>query len=595
MDYFCWSLLATGLCHQWKQFSQSASDSIEIYSQHSEYHDITSHITYRQYIDASSSLNIHDIAVQVLQQVGYYPSPYCLIDHKGQLQTATQFFLRNLSRVFSTVIRHPRLYVHYDRELISLPDGGTIAIDWASLRGTLDYQIPQLHDESPILLLHHGLVGDSQSEYLFHLARKMLKEGYRVGVMIARGCGGLKLTSPYTFSGRNSQDIRICIETVHKRYVVSNIFWIGFSLGAAATLQYLEDYHTKTLLKACMCVSPPWSLRRKQHKFDIWSILMTLPMKAYVLKHYDILRNNSEKYTKLSMLKFLTIRDIGEFDALCYRGYGGLISQASKIYSNLKNSFSKDNLTMLNQFYQGANRSSQNLVNLVTNTASNMIKTASSSNLAGLLSSSKSSSNLANMITPTKTIQHVQHEEQHATRSVISDATTVESLSTHVGSKTTPIHSHADYNTFATTVEHEIPQYSVIPATLEEAEDVLEQEAMHKAVSITVSSIQAEGNLNLSEEAIETMQYKTVDEYYHHVSPVHNAHLITTPTLSISSKDDPICYHTDCPTKKEELGPGLVVVKTMLGGHLAFPEGLLPLTRAWTDRVAIEWFAQFQK
>ncbi len=31
----------------------------------------------------------------------------------------------------------------------------------------------------------------------------------------------------------------------------------------------------------------------------------------------------------------------------------------------------------------------------------------------------------------------------------------------------------------------------------------------------------------------------------------------------------------------------------MLGGHLAFPEDYLPFTRAWTDRVAMEWFARF--
>jgi hypothetical protein len=29
------------------------------------------------------------------------------------------------------------------------------------------------------------------------------------------------------------------------------------------------------------------------------------------------------------------------------------------------------------------------------------------------------------------------------------------------------------------------------------------------------------------------------------------------------------------------------------GGHLAYPEGLFPLTTAWTDRLVAKWFGEF--
>mmetsp|Transcript_14384 Transcript_14384/g.23902 ORF Transcript_14384/g.23902 Transcript_14384/m.23902 type:complete len:153 (+) Transcript_14384:129-587(+) len=41
------------------------------------------------------------------------------------------------------------------------------------------------------------------------------------------------------------------------------------------------------------------------------------------------------------------------------------------------------------------------------------------------------------------------------------------------------------------------------------------------------------------------------------------------------------------------IGPGLIVVKTPYGGHLAYPGGFFPITAAWTDHIIVEWFRQF--
>lgn len=90
--------------------------------------------------------------------------------------------------------------------------------------------------------------------------------------------------------------------------------------------------------------------------------------------------------------------------------------------------------------------------------------------------------------------------------------------------------------------------------------------------------------------------YNSVQEYYEKASPIHSVNQIHchTPTLAISAKDDPICGHVDCPTDPDQLGSGIIVVKTPFGGHLAFPEGIVALTDAWTDRVAIQWFNHFR-
>jgi len=87
--------------------------------------------------------------------------------------------------------------------------------------------------------------------------------------------------------------------------------------------------------------------------------------------------------------------------------------------------------------------------------------------------------------------------------------------------------------------------------------------------------------------------YQSVKCYYTAMSPVLDSHKINTPTIVVNAIDDPVCCHTGAPDNPDDLGPGLAVIKTRFGGHLGFPEGLLPLKDAWTDRLALEWFNQF--
>ena len=46
------------------------------------------------------------------------------------------------------------------RELVILPDGGTIALDW------FEENNPTLLSEAPIIILHHGLGGSTMSVYI---------------------------------------------------------------------------------------------------------------------------------------------------------------------------------------------------------------------------------------------------------------------------------------------------------------------------------------------------------------------------------------------------------------------------------------------
>eukprot|EP01034_Spumella_vulgaris_P028317 gene28317-35156_t len=287
--------------------------------------------------------------------------------------------------------------------------------------------------------MYHGLVGDSQSEYIIHLAEDFLRKGYRVVVMVARGCGGLEITSGSLFAGCRIQDIHECILRARGSFPrAEKVFMIGFSLGAALTLQYLGSKYAnqkfvgdfrpnalengELMLTAAMVVSPPWlcvnnNIIPPSRMFAMWSYLLVMPLKIYYLTHQKNLRKYApEIYKNITTYQTLLCGSVSQFDELFY-------------------------------------------------------------------------------------------------------------------------------------------------ATFQNAEDL--------------------------------RVYKCLDDYYRDISPMHSVGTITIPTLAISALDDPICPHSHAPTDCKALGEGITVIKTDFGGHLGFPEGWLPLTSAWTDRLAANWVRAF--
>ena len=83
----------------------------------------------------------------------------------GHQQTALQTFIKDISaRIFSSV--------QYDRELLKLPDGGTVALDWVHI-------CKHFKDNAPTVVMMHGLCGSSSSEYLIHVVEVLISNGFR--------------------------------------------------------------------------------------------------------------------------------------------------------------------------------------------------------------------------------------------------------------------------------------------------------------------------------------------------------------------------------------------------------------------------------
>lgn len=135
------------------------------------------------------------------------------------------------------------------RNRIELEDGDFIDLD--------EYR----HGHKRLVLLLHGLEGNSKSRYMKNMASKFINNKWDAILMNHRSCSGEdnRLFSCY-HSGK-SDDLHRILKVINKSYDYDSIVIIGFSLGGNISLKYLgESWGKPDNLKACVSISPPIDL-----------------------------------------------------------------------------------------------------------------------------------------------------------------------------------------------------------------------------------------------------------------------------------------------------------------------------------------------
>ena len=111
----------------------------------------------------------------------YEPPP--LIDYYGHIHSALCHVLRQAVQENLVV----------DRELFTLSDGGTVGLDWVNEK-------PPSHSTVPLVVLFHGICGNSEDSHVVYAARELVRAGFNVVTFVCRGCGGVPLTTPESFN-----------------------------------------------------------------------------------------------------------------------------------------------------------------------------------------------------------------------------------------------------------------------------------------------------------------------------------------------------------------------------------------------------------
>lgn len=266
----------------------------------------------------------------LVNEVPFVPPLYVKFDYHGQLQTVWQTIRRTAAALLLT-----RMQLRYERELLRLSDGGTLGIDTISLRENMKIPPTASSKRERIVVLCHGLCGDSTSEYLIHFAHLLLKSGYKVMAVVSRGCGGVPFDGdqPLVPHKDNETDLQAALRHIRRQNPTAKLFAIGFSLGAANLLIEVANQDKKRLslpnssgrssprqdidITAAMCVSPPWNMLKTTSVFYLWNQVLTGALKLFALTHAWALSKAG-----VSIVSVLLSRNLTEFDQHFVKFYG---------------------------------------------------------------------------------------------------------------------------------------------------------------------------------------------------------------------------------------------------------------------------------
>ena len=193
--------------------------------------------------------------------------------------------------------------VSYEREKIDTPDGDFLNLDWSRIGG------------EQLLIVSHGLEGDSQRHYARALVKLFNQQGIDVLVWNNRSCGGELNLQPVLYHHGSSHDLETVVQHVLSSNRYSEIFLAGISMGGAQTLNYLgkKGEDVSPILKKAAVYSTPVhlpssaaTLRRPINRFYNQKFLGKLKKK---------MEAKGKQYPGLIDLERLPrVRDFDEFD-----------------------------------------------------------------------------------------------------------------------------------------------------------------------------------------------------------------------------------------------------------------------------------------
>jgi predicted alpha/beta-fold hydrolase len=141
------------------------------------------------------------------------------------------------------------------RQRLETFDGDFIDLDW------LDAPAAQA-SEPPLVVLFHGLEGNSSSHYARALMRHLQTIGWHGVVPHFRGCSGELNQLPRAYHSGDYAEIGWMLSVIHALQPSAALYAVGVSLGGSALLNWLgrEGDRAASLINAAAAVSAPLDL-----------------------------------------------------------------------------------------------------------------------------------------------------------------------------------------------------------------------------------------------------------------------------------------------------------------------------------------------
>jgi predicted alpha/beta-fold hydrolase len=201
------------------------------------------------------------------ENVGPYRAPHWLPG--GHAQTIWPIFLAK-----------PR--VPFRRERVPTPDGDVWDFDWVDAE--------EQAADAPLLVLFHGLEGNSDSHYARQVMAAVRSVGWRGVIPHFRGCGGEPNLLPRAYHSGDHEEIAAMLAAIRTRVgEAATVHAVGVSLGGSALLNWLgraEAGAARTLASAAAVSAPVdltaagFSIDRGLNRIYAWHFLATLRPKS---------------------------------------------------------------------------------------------------------------------------------------------------------------------------------------------------------------------------------------------------------------------------------------------------------------------------
>eukprot|EP00118_Oscarella_pearsei_P011991 m.84863 g.84863 ORF g.84863 m.84863 type:complete len:454 (+) comp36416_c0_seq14:59-1420(+) len=223
-----------------------------------------------------------------------------------------------------------RPILRYEREILRLPEEGSLALDWSE---------GEVKDNKMILILP-GLSGSSLEGYSKIFCKIATCNGYRAAIMNNRGCGDTTLTvnqcqimqrgmhrtvskqSARAYSAANTDDLRAVLTHITTKYPGISIFAMGVSLGGCLLTHYLGECGQsgeKPKVIAVFAISAPYDVEVCRRQLEKPHRLVTL--NCHLAKNLtNIFKKNlevykaAEKNLPIDISKVLQAKTLRDFD-----------------------------------------------------------------------------------------------------------------------------------------------------------------------------------------------------------------------------------------------------------------------------------------
>ncbi|NBV76035.1 MAG: hydrolase [Methylococcaceae bacterium] len=187
--------------------------------------------------------------------------------------------------VYPALFRRTAPEILRQRQRLQLDDGDFIDLDFYG------------KSHQPLVLMLHGLAGNSHSGYILGLQSHLNQQGWSSVVMNYRGCSGEVNRLARAYHAGESDDLQHVFSYLQQRYPDRQLAVVGFSLGGNILLKWLGEGRTINGLSAAVAVSVPLQLDACATRLDTGFSRL---YREYLL--VDLKRYMQDKYTGLISL-----------------------------------------------------------------------------------------------------------------------------------------------------------------------------------------------------------------------------------------------------------------------------------------------------